>query len=57
MYEDDDEDEDGDIFESTKFDECWSCKHRFCLATCNDCDYGENYEAEDMDEVDKDFVL
>lgn len=52
MYEDDE-----DIWESDKFDECWSCKHRFCLKTCLDCDYGENFEENDPDEVDKDFVL
>lgn len=44
-----------EIFESDKFDECWSCKFRFCEATCDDCDYGENFEAEDPDEVDKEF--
>ncbi len=45
-----------DIFESDKFDECYMCKFRFCEATCDDCDYGEEFEQDDPDEVDKDFV-
>lgn len=48
-------DEEDEKFESDKFDECWSCKFRFCEATCYDCDYGEEFEPEDFDEVDKDF--
>jgi hypothetical protein len=53
MFEDDDEDR----FESDKFDECWSCKHRFCEWVCDDCGVGENFEEDDPDEVDKDFVV
>lgn len=50
-------DEENEEFESDKFDECWTCKNRFCVKTCDDCGYGENFEEEDHDEVDKDFVL
>jgi len=53
----DDYDEEEEIFESDKFDECWQCRHRFEESICNDCDYGESFEEEDPDEVDKDFIL
>lgn len=49
------EDEDEDIFECSKFDECGSCKHRYIETTCDDCGYGEEFELEDYDEVDKHF--
>lgn len=54
-YDDDDDSE--EIWESDKFDECWSCKNRFCELICNSCDYGESFEEDDPDEVDKDFIL
>jgi hypothetical protein len=50
-------DEDLEPWESDKFDECWTCKHRFCELTCSGCGYGEEFEEEDLDEVDKDFIL
>jgi hypothetical protein len=48
----DDEDE---IFECSKFDDCGLCKNRFKARICNDCDVGEHFEEEDYDEVDKYF--
>jgi hypothetical protein len=53
MYEEDEK----EVFESDKFDECWTCKHRFEEDVCSGCRYGEEFEEEDYDEVDKDFVL
>ncbi len=49
--------EDDDSYECDKFDDCRTCKfrtvaHLYCE---DDCDYGESYEEEDQDEVDKHF--
>jgi hypothetical protein len=49
------EDDDDEIFECDKFDECGLCRNRFTLETCEDCDVGEFFEEEDYDEVDKHF--
>lgn len=46
---------DDEIFESDKFDDCETCKNRFTMKICIDCDYGESFEEEDIDEVDKYF--
>lgn len=48
-------DEDEDKFECDKFNDCRFCKNRFFEKTCEDCDYGEEFEEEDIDEVDKYF--
>lgn len=53
MYDDDDE----EFWECDKFDECGLCRNRFDESICDDCDYGENFEDNDPDEVDKDFIL
>lgn len=50
-----DEDDDEDKFVSNKFDDCKSCKNRFNFSICRDCGYGEDFEEEDIDEVDKFF--
>lgn len=47
-------DEDG-RFLSDKFDDCEVCKNKRKIRVCNSCDYGEEFESEDMDEVDKHF--
>lgn len=47
--------EDDDIFECDKFDDCRFCKHRFKALVCDDCNFGEEFEEEDYDEVDKYF--
>lgn len=40
-----------------KFDDCLTCKFRFkpWLYCETECDMGESYEPDDIDEVDKDF--
>lgn len=48
-------DDEEEIFESNKFDDCSSCKNRFKFHICMDCRYGEDFEEEDLDEVDKYF--
>lgn len=48
-------DEDEDIFVSDKFEDCVECKHRFECEECEICDYGENFEPEDIEEVDACF--
>lgn len=48
-------DEEDDIFECDKFEDCGMCKNRFEEDMCEDCDVGENFEEEDYDEVDKYF--
>lgn len=48
-------DEEEDFFECDKFNDCRFCKHRFEELTCEDCDIGEHFEEEDIDEVDKYF--
>ncbi len=49
------DDYDDDIEACDKFDDCAECKNRFCPMTCNDCDVGENFEPDDMEEVDAHF--
>ncbi len=48
------EDEDEIIL---KFDDCLNCRFRYRpeLYCKNDCDYGESYEPDDIDEVDVNF--
>jgi hypothetical protein len=46
---------DEEFFESDKFEDCAECKHRFCEITCFDCGLGEEFEPEDMEEVDAHF--
>lgn len=46
---------DDDNFECDKFDECNGCKWRFVEETCDDCGAGEDYEPDDMEEVDAHF--
>lgn len=47
MWNDDEE----EVFESDKFDECFMCVNRFCERTCGDCDVGENFEEVDPDNL------
>lgn len=54
MYNTDDDDEE-ENFICDKFEDCGLCKNRFFEYICNDCDYGEEFEEEDYDEVDKEF--
>jgi len=49
-------DDDDEIFESDKFDDCAACKHRFCEWICKRCDMGEEFEEEDLEELDELFV-
>ena len=51
MFNDEDEPE----FISDKFSDCSECKNKFCELTCFDCDNGEYFEEEDMEEVDFNF--
>lgn len=51
MYDDEEE----ELFECDKFDECGGCKNRFTEFVCMNCDVGEYFEEEDYDEVDKHF--
>jgi hypothetical protein len=44
-----------DEFECDKFDECGGCKNRFKERICNSCGVGEDFEEEDMEEVDAHF--
>lgn len=54
MFEDDDE----DLWESEKFDECYKCKNRFNFNICEyDCDVGESFEEEDDDGLDKEIII
>lgn len=50
-------DDDLEPVECDKFDDCKNCKWRFQpeLYCEDDCDYGEMFEEEDPDEVDKYF--
>jgi hypothetical protein len=48
--------DDEDILPSDKFEDCETCKHKFCEWICDDeCDVGESYEPEDIEEVDAHF--
>lgn len=46
---------DDDLFECDKFEDCNACRNRFLEEVCDDCDVGEEFEEEDLDEVDKHF--
>lgn len=48
-------DEYGDPWECDKFDECFSCKHKNNYKLCLTCDFGEEYEDEDMQGIDELF--
>jgi hypothetical protein len=48
MWQDDEE-----VFESDKFDECYMCVNRFRERTCNGCDAGEEFEEEDPDNLEE----
>jgi hypothetical protein len=45
-----------DEFECDKFDECYGCKFRFREDICGGCGLGEEYEPDDLEEVDAHFV-
>jgi hypothetical protein len=47
--------DDEDIFISEKFEDCSECKHRFSCNICEWCDVGEEFEPDDMEEVDAHF--
>jgi hypothetical protein len=49
------DEDDNEIFESDKFDDCKDCRNRFRMNICNGCGFGEDFEEEDYDEVDKHF--
>ena len=48
--------EDDEIFECDKFDDCGECKLRFKEAVCRLCFSGEDFEPDDMEEVDAHFM-
>ena len=51
MYDEDDDDK----FECDKFEDCSTCRNRFREKVCVTCYAGEEFEEEDIDEVDKYF--
>lgn len=46
-------DNEEDRFISEKFDECFSCRNRFNIHICSQCDVGEYFDSDDVDELDE----
>lgn len=44
-----------DLFECDKFEDCAACKNKYKETVCDSCDFGEEFEEQDLDEVDKYF--